>query len=56
MLPLVVAASVGWGYQAPPPPLFITGYQRQAPATQMVIVGKVSGNETAMFTIQPRRV
>lgn len=55
MIPAILAATFGWGsYQAPPPPLFLTGYQSPAPASQMYIPGELAQHEMRMFVIARR--
>lgn len=56
MIPAILVAAFGWGsYQAPPPPLFLTGYQSFAPASQMFIPGEVAQHERRMFVIERRQ-
>lgn len=53
MIPAILVAAFGWGaYQAPPPPLFLTGYASPAPSSQMYIPGTVAQHERHMFVIE----
>ena len=52
-MPAILAALgfVAGPFQAPPPPYFLTGYQRQAAVSHITIDGPVQQPETAMFRI-----
>jgi hypothetical protein len=54
--PAIVAVVVAVGFQAPPPPYFLTGYQQSyaVPDQMMVIHGLVAQHEETMFRISNR--